>query len=349
MNYNKNYLYILLLIVFLGCNSAKNDIPNPPKSEEKTKAVEVLGAIKSGSPWHSGAWAPGNDGHTAENIKEFEIWRGRPLDLSTVYCNFNNGILSEIANSDWNFSYPGVGRRLCVGVPIAGSDITVTEITEGKGDALYHKVAELLVKNNRNNSIIRIGWEADIPNNWPWHRNVYNCEEFKQVWKRIRDIFYAHSKQFIFTFEGSIGAKLEGAEDNESWLHLAYPGDHLVDLIGCDTYNSYHTKVTPDGSGWNDVLNPSWGLGLQDVIDFARIHKKGFIIPEWGLHGVQGPGDVPQYIEYMYNFFKNNKDVMVAECYFNEYDNFIKSALWTDGRTEQNPKSAAKYLELFGK
>lgn len=67
------------------------------------------------------------------------------------------------------------------------------------------------------------------------------------------------------------------------------------------------------------------------------------------MHGVQGPGDVPQYIEYMYNFFKNNKDVMVAECYFNEYDNFIKSALWTDGRTEQNPKSAAKYLELFGK
>ena len=346
MNIN-TYILILFFFGIISCQSGSgNSIQEP---EENLKAIEILGKSKSGLPWHSGAWAPGSDGHTAENISEFEAWRVRPLDLSTVYCNYNNGLFSEMTNSDWNFSYPGVGRRLSVGVPIGGSDMTVTEINEGKGDAVYHKIAELLVKNKRSDAIIRIGWEADIPNNWAWHRNVNNCDEFKQVWIRIRNIFYAHSKNFKFTFEGSIGARLEGATDNEAWLRLAYPGDNVVDLIGCDTYNFYHTKVMPDGSGWSSILNPSWGLGLQDVADFARARKKGFIVPEWGLHGVEGPGDVPQYIEYMYNFFKQNADIMVAECYFNEYDDFIKCALWTDGRPEQNPKSAAKYIELFGK
>ncbi len=75
-------------------------------------------------------------------------------------------------------------------------------------------------------------------------------------------------------------------------------------------------------------------MGLQDVADFVRAHKKGLMLPEWELHGMKGPGDVPQYIEYMCNFFKNNADIMVAECYFNEYDFYIKCALWTDGQQE---------------
>lgn len=347
---NKMHTYISALLVFccIACTSKGEPDLTPPEDTVRTKAVEVLGPVRSGLPWHSGAWAPGKDGHTEENIREFEIWRGRPLDISTVYCNYS-GVLANIANSDWNFSYPGPNRRLSVGVPIAGSDMSVSQVNAGEADNLYRTVAALLIKHNRKDAIIRIGWEADIPNNWAWHRNINNCEEYKQVWRRIRDIFHSYSNEFVFTFEGSIGSKLSGAADNEAWLRLAYPGDDVVDLVGCDTYNFYHTKVMPDGSGWNTVLNPSSGLGLQDVADFARIHKKGLILPEWGLHGVEGPGDVPQYIEYMYNFFKSNADIMAAECYFNEYDPYIKCALWTDDQAEQNPGSAAKYLELFGK
>lgn len=348
MYINVCYISALLFLWNTSCTHENKPNPEPPADTTKTKAVEVLGPVKSGLPWHSGAWAPGKDGHTAENISEFEAWRGHSLDISTVYCNYS-GVLANIANSDWNFSYPGANRRLSVGVPVAGSDMSVSQVNAGEGDDLYRTVASLLVKHNRKDAIIRIGWEADIPNNWAWHRDINNCEEYKQLWRRIRDIFASYSKDFKFTFEGSVGSRLEGSEDNEAWLRLAYPGDDVVDLIGCDTYNFYHTKVMPDGSGWNTVLNPSWGLGLQDVADFARAHKKGLILPEWGLHGVEGPGDVPQYIEYMYNFFKSNADIMVAECYFNEYDSFIKCALWADGQPEQNPKSASKYLELFGK
>lgn len=349
----KYFIYMLLLLVSVTCSSIKGNDPIPEEEEQDEKvfikAEEILGIPKSGLPWHSGAWTPGSDGHTAENIREFEVWRGRSLDISTVYCSYS-GVLGKISNSDWHFSYPGPNRRLSVGVPIAGSDISVAQVNAGEADHLFEAVALLLLKHNRKDAIIRIGWEADIPKNWAWHRNVDNCEEYKQVWRRVRNIFYKHSKDFVFTFEGSVGSRLAGTSDNEAWLRLAYPGDDVVDLIGCDTYNFYHTRVEPNGTGWNTVLNPSWGLGLQDVADFARARKKGLILPEWGIHGAEhGPGDVPQYIEYMYKFFMANADIMAAECYFNEYDSYIQCALWTDEQPEQNPKSAAKYLELFGK
>lgn len=50
----------------------------------------------------------------------------------------------------------------------------------------------------------------------------------------------------------------------------------------------------------------------------------------------------------MYAFFVASKDIMAAECYFNEPDMYIQNALWMDGTPSQMPKSAAKYLELFG-
>lgn len=335
-----------LLLNLCDCNKKAS---NPSQNNQTTnKATEILGPTISGLPWHSGAWTPGKDGHTAENIEQFEAWRGRKLDLVTCYANYF-GKFSEVANSGWNVSYEGPGRRLCFGVPLGGNDVSVDQIIAGTGDSTYSDLAELLIKYHRDNAIIRIGWEADIPGNWAWHRNADNCEEFKKAWRHVRDIFASYSKDFKFTFEGSVGSRLEGASDNEAWLRLAYPGDDVVDLIGCDVYNFYDTKVNSDGSGWNTILNPSWGIGLQDIADFTREHHKGLIIPEWGLHSVQGPGDVPQFIENMYNFFKSNEDIMAAECYFNEPDPYIKNALWTDGEPPQVPKSAAKYLELFGK
>jgi hypothetical protein len=339
--------FIVITAIFYLASCKKTDSSGKNK-DQNSKAVEILGAPASGLPWHSGAWTPGSDGHTAENINEFESWRATKLDLVTCYANYF-GQFSEVSNSEWNVSYQGPGRRLCFGVPIGGDDVSVKDIIDGAGDDTYNHLADLLVQYGRGNAIIRIGWEADIPNNWAWHRNAGNCEEYKTVWRRIRDIFASHSKDFRFTFEGSIGSKLEGASDNEAWLRLAYPGDDVVDLVGCDVYNFYSTKVNPDGSGWNTLSNPDWGLGLQDVADFARQHNKGFIVPEWGLHAVQGPGDVPEFIEDMYNFFVANKDIMAAECYFNEPDPYIANALWMDGAAPQLPKSSAKYLALFGK
>ncbi len=343
MSLRKTSLCLTGLIAMCVCEGAIARAGAP----EYAKASSILGPTQSGLPWHSGAWAPGSDGHTKSNLDQFEAWRGTKLDLVTAYANYT-GKLSDAMNSAWSVSYEGPGRRLCYGVPLGGSDLSVSQVANGDGDAIYQHVAQLLTQNGRGDSIIRIGWEADIPNNWAWHRNASNCDDYKQAWTRVRNIFASYSSNFKFVFEGNVGSHLEGASSNEAWLTLGYPGDNVVDLVGCDVYNAYSTAVKPDDTGWNSIVNPSGGLGLQDVADFARSHNKGLIIPEWGLHGEQGSGDVPQFIEDMQQFFVDNKDIMAAECYFNEPDAYIHNALWMDGNPSQNPQSASEYLQLFG-
>lgn len=275
---------LFVAVLLLGTLSCKKNSTSGGK-DEQSKAVEILGVPSSGLPWHSGAWTPGKDGHTVENINEFELWRGTKLDLVTCYANYS-GRFDEVYNSEWNVSYQGAGRRLCFAVPIGGDDVSVNDIIAGAGDSTYNELARLLVKYGLNNAIIRIGWEADIPNNWPWARTVNNSEEYKSAWRRIRGIFAQHSKDFKFTFEGSIGSRLEGSANNNAWFDLAYPGDDVVDLVGCDVYNFYGTRVNVDGSGWNTLTDPDFGLGLNDVASFARQHNKGLIVPEWGLHSI---------------------------------------------------------------
>jgi hypothetical protein len=81
-------------------------------------------------------------------------------------------------------------------------------------------------------------------------------------------------------------------------------------------------------------------------VEFARAHDKGFAVPEWGLDGVQGPGDSTFFMEKMFHFFNDNADVLVFEDYFSEPDSYIKGDLF---QTKQNPKSAALYRRLWGR
>jgi hypothetical protein len=47
----------------------------------------------------------------------------------------------------------------------------------------------------------------------------------------------------------------------------------------------------------------------------------------------------------MYNFFLQNKDILLYENYFNEAADSLGSDIWDSGK---NPKSAAEYKKLWG-
>jgi hypothetical protein len=85
---------------------------------------------------------------------------------------------------------------------------------------------------------------------------------------------------------------------------------------------------------------------LQDGVNFARLHGIGFAVPEWGLDGVQGPGDSPYFMRKMFAFFTENADVLVFENYFNEPDPYIAGGMF---ESNENPKSAAVYRQLWGR
>jgi hypothetical protein len=97
----------------------------------------------------------------------------------------------------------------------------------------------------------------------------------------------------------------------------------------------------------SNVLRAPYGPGIQDVIDFARTHRKGASFAEWGLAtptNGNGGGDNPYYIEAMFQFFSNNKDVVAFECYFDEPAPYIGSSLYG---TDLNPEASATYARLW--
>jgi hypothetical protein len=61
----------------------------------------------------------------------------------------------------------------------------------------------------------------------------------------------------------------------------ALPGDDVVDLVGCETYDWFHTKAYDEAS-WLSAIQLADAVGIQDVANSARAHAKGLSIPEWG-------------------------------------------------------------------
>ena len=112
-----------------------------------------------------------------------------------------------------------------------------------------------------------------------------------------------------------------------------------------DHFDFYQLVAKTDAQ-FAAAMRPSSGPGLADAADFARAHGKGFGVPEWGIHDLQGPGDNPFFMTAMFGFFSANTDVLVFEDYFNEPDTYIANALF---EASNNPQSAAAYRSLWGK
>jgi len=308
------------------------------------RARSSLGESRSGLPWLSGVW-PGGDTITGSRADAFGAWRGTPVDAATTYPASKTW--QSIHDSTWHITtYDGFAGVLSYGLPMLPTDDDgdFASIIRGDHDWVYRKVAHDLVAYGRGNSIVRIGWEAN--GDWfPWNTTAKDAERYKQAYRRIAMIIRAEAPDVIIDFDLACGTKLRGQQSRLDSLDLLYPGDDVVDLVGCDTYDWYHTSATNEGS-WQKSIKPVGSVGIQDVADFARSHGKGLTVPEWGLASSAegGEGDNPYYIKQMRTFFQANKDVLVLESYFNEPMTSIANSVWDPA---QAPKSAEIYRKLW--
>ncbi len=295
---------------------------------------------RSGKAWSSGVWTAAP--FTMGAINQFENFRGSNVDMVTTYAYRNspsmmNGDLWPI--TVWN----GFEGKLNLGVPMAFNDgTTIQQVANGQYDANYRALAQAMVNNGRGDSLIRIGWEANLQD-WKWQATTSNASTWKSAWRRIATQMKSVAPNLKMEFGVGCGAGLDGSSDRLAALTVLYPGDDLVDAVGCDIYDWWTTHPTSDANVATSLHRAPYGPGVLDIIDFAKSKGKLAGFAEWGLAkntgGNNGGGDNPYFIQAMYNAVSSNADTVAYELYFNEADPYISNSL-TNG---VNPTAAAAY------
>lgn len=339
-------------------------LPTSPRGVVPTVAAVVLGILSlllsgctgdtddplAGVPeghvditWESGVWLGG--ALDAKTAQAFGRWRGRPVDVLTAYPAY--ATWEELATSEWHVAtWDGLDAKLGYGLPLLPSDeaATLAEVAAGDHDDVWRSIARILVRHDRGHGYVRIGLEAN--GTWfPWGATAKTAEDFKAAFRHVAQVMGAVAPRLEFVFDISCGVPLTGAEeDRMAPLERLYPGDDVVDVVGCDHYDSWSLAAT-DESGWEKSQKPPGGPGLPEVADFARAHGKSFAVPEWGLtsRASHGSGDNPYFIERMFAFFYAQRDVLAFEAYFDE-PGALESSIFQE---PQNPKSAEVYRELW--
>ena len=328
--------------VFAGGSS--NGSSSGSGTSSGSAAKRILGVPRSGLGWHSGAWVGGR--FDTDTINDFGAWRGRPADIVTTYAEKSS--YQAMMEETWSIdTWKGFAGKLNYGLPLLpdSGEGSLDSIAGGQQDHVWRKVAQNLKARDRGDSVVRIGWESNLKD-WRWHVTADNADQFKAAFRRIVTVMRAEASGLSFEFGVGCGSGLSGASDRLAPLTLVYPGDDVVDLVGCDTYDWWSTHATNDAT-WSNVLKAPYGPGVQDVAEFARKHRKGASYGEWGLatpSNGDGGGDNPYYIRAMFHFFSTNKDVVAFECYFDEPAPYIANSLYG---TDQNPAAKAVYAELW--
>lgn len=313
-----------------------------PASGERAR--ELLGEPPSKAAWFSGAWAAGEAAST-ERINGFADWRGTPVDAATVYPQMDTW--QTIHDSSWVFeAFDGFTGVLAYGLPMLPEDGSgdFRSIVSGEHDWVYEQVARDMVSNGRGTSIVRLGWEGN--GDWfPWNATSGDAAQYIAAYRHIVGVLHGIAPDLVVDFDLGCGTPLRGQQDRLDALTLLYPGDDVVDLVGCDFYDWHNTKSTDEAS-WQQSIRPAQSVGIADVADFARAHGKGATYPEWGLASPanEGVGDNPYFIRKMRSFFESNADVVVLESYFSEPAATLENSFWNP---TQMPGSAELYKQLW--
>ncbi|MCA0437726.1 MAG: hypothetical protein M9891_13795 [Austwickia sp.] len=287
----------------------------------------------------SGVWVGGQP--YADAWHGFGQYRGAPVDAVLGYSDNkswdaikHSGNISLFAKFPGTFVY-GLGL-----LPTRGGGAgSLRDVADGKHDDVWRAVGAGLVKYNRKRSIVRIGFEAN--GTWfSWGATAETAEDFKAAFRRVAGILRESGAEPVIDFDIGCGVGLTGDSDHMAPLTKLYPGDDVVDVMGCDTYDDKGT-----GAGNPAALGKTGnGPSLKETLDFAKERGKLLVVPEWGLDHTYGPGDHADYITTMYKFFDENADHIALEIYFNEGTTDIKSSLW---QPDQNPESAKEYARIW--
>lgn len=287
-------------------------------------------AAHSSLAWNSGCWN-GND--APSEATAFGDWRGNPVDVAVAWPDLGSWSSYTTQPNSIYAAFSGAPFPIVWGIspiPFDGGVSTMAACAAGDYNSNWTDFANTMVAYGLDNSIIRLGWELN--GDWyPWGGDPNFVAAWQQIVNTVRPI----APGLQWDWNVNIGSNNGFPGDA---VLGAYPGDTYVDIIGVDAYDK--GGVTPDY-----VVDGAYAL--QYWLNFAVAHGKKLSLPEWGVWTTanQGHGDDPDYITAVGTFLANNASNIAFDAYFNDAEASIGNSLYNP---DQNPNSAAVYLNLFG-
>ena len=233
----------------------------------------------------------------------------------------------------WQSSVPG--RHLLITVdmlptPPEGGTVSLAECASHAYDSHWITLAQNLVAWNLGNAILRLGHEFN--GNWyPWAAFVPPSTP----------------AQYAGCFQSMVTAMrgVTGQQFTFNW--------NVYDVSY--TFYGTTTQATPteQASAWSVILDAkATQYGLTYFANFARQHGKPLTFPEWGVWNTSsghGGGDDPAFIQNMHDFIFDPANGVAWHDYFNVHStDGYDHELYSPGDTTAFPRSAAKFLALFG-
>ncbi len=353
--------------------------PAPTRKPVLTQAQQLLGKPRSGLPWHSGVLFDTNKANVLA-LNEFGQWRTRKLDIVT--SNPQVVKLEEMGDFASRYSGPilqGFPGRMVLQLPMFSNEVIppekqdvetnlkYKEISAGKYDSMWKSIAKNLIANGRGDALINMGTNVGTQGK-SMGEEPSEATDFIAAYRHIVSIFRKQSSDMKFVFSTNC-SRANRSEMLQYFpapytLHKFeefYPGDDVVDIVGCSLMDLSFESGATTNDEWKQVMNPSdpYAVGLQQVVDLARKKGKGFAVTTWYLMPptVMGNGDNPFLVQKMYDFFKANQDILVYESLGQTGgEQVLDDGQTVEGTNDptmlikgQMPKAAELYRKLWGK
>ncbi len=265
----------------------------------------------------------------------FGVYRSAPVSVVTAFQSRANW--NQIAWSTWTTErYVGFPGTVSYALPITPDDSVgeLAAVASGAHDGDFKQFARNLLAYGRGNSIIRLGWEFNLPGTGS---SATVATLWAAAFRRIVDDLRSVAPHLLIDWCGNLGSDQTGY----SSFDQLYPGDDHVDIVGVDAYNNRWNPATTTADFNKYFVSGSGGLDAWRT--FALAHHKKLSVPEWGLD-TTGGGDNPFFIAQMHAYFQAHASDIAYEDYFNETATYIKGAVYP---AAENPSASSTYAALW--
>ena len=260
----------------------------------------------------------------ATAVEDFERWLGCRVD---VVVDFGaRDTWEDVADPGYLLdAWDDRPWVLALSVPMLPEqeEASIEAGASGAYDGYFTRLADALVEHGRGDSILRIGWEFNLPES-RWFTE--DSAAFRTYWRRIVAAMSVPGSDFVFEWNPNNGS---AGVDATAY----YPGDDVVDDVAVDAYDvdgqaypypadcSADCRAEHQRAAWEDeVMGGPRGLSFWR--DFAAGHGKPMSVPEWGLwdrpDGIGG-GANPVYLRGMLEFLHDPANNVRYQAYF-EHD-----------------------------